>query len=84
MDYLDLAECQKNVAVVIELNGTTKEFYKAQSAYLKVRALHDSMARGSPERTIPRQLREAFAPIWKIYRTAYKQATGEDAPQLPE
>ena len=84
MDYLDLARCEEALAEAVELGGATKAFYNLQQAYLKARVLHEPEDLGSLEETIPRQVREAFAPLWEMYRAAYKSRSGKKAPRLPK
>ena len=48
------------------------------------RALHDPEEPESLERTIPREVRDAFVPLWEMYRTAHKTDTGKKAPRLPD
>ena len=84
MDYLDLERCEEVLAEAVELGGATEEFYKLQLAYLEARTHHDPEEPGSLERTIPREVRDAFAPLWEMYRTAHKTNTGKMAPKLPD
>ena len=84
MDYLDLDRCEEALAEAVELGGATGEFYTLQLAYLKARAQHDPEEPGSLERTIPREVRDAFAPLWEMFRAVYKTNTGKMAPRLPD
>ena len=84
MDYLDLDRCEEALAEAVELGGATEEFYTLQLAYLKARSEHDPEEPGSLEQTIPREVRDAFAPLWEMYRTAHTTNTGKVAPKLPD
>ena len=84
MDYLTLGELDKDVSSVAAMHGETPEFSDAWDHYKEVFNRHRAGKSPSVESTLPREVRDAFAPVWEMYRKSHEMTTGTQLPQLPK
>ena len=83
MDYLTLGELDREVSTEVSVHGATAEFAKLWKRYLEALNQHRPEKPTSFEATIPAEIRDAFTPVWNLYRKSYELTTGKSLPQLP-
>ena len=83
MDYQDLVEHEKEVATAVALHGGSAECHRMIFDYKKVRDRYLSNEPISLKAAVPKDVRDAFIPIWDMFRECYGEGDKDCPPELP-
>lgn len=87
MQFKDLSEIIREIDTSIRFFGATKELYTAWNNFRDVmRGKYTGGELNNPsflERNVPKDVKDAFMPIYDMYRDHHRRLTGQELAPLP-